>query len=45
MAEQSAGGAATRVLGALVSATLGGLTWLSAGATGVDPCLDQVGWT
>jgi hypothetical protein len=35
MADQSAGGAATKVLGALVSAALGGLTWLTAGATGV----------
>jgi hypothetical protein len=34
MADQSAGGAATKVLGALVSAAVGGLTWL-AGATGV----------
>jgi hypothetical protein len=35
MSEQSAGGAATKALGALVSAALGGLTWLAAGATGV----------
>src|SRR6516165_887913 len=34
MPEQSAGSAATKVLGALVSAALGGLTWLAAGATG-----------
>jgi hypothetical protein len=35
MAEQSAGSAAIKMLGALVSAALGGLTWLSAAATGV----------
>jgi hypothetical protein len=33
--EQSAGSAATTVLGVLVSAALGGLAWLAAGATGV----------